>query len=33
MKKWCITRNLNLEEKIKNYISIDNHIEKLQNEC
>jgi len=33
IKKWCKIRWLNLEEKIDNYISINKHIESLQNEC
>ena len=33
IKKWCISRNLNIEEKTKNYVSIYDHIEKLQNTC
>ena len=33
MKEWCEYRNLNLEEKTKNYISINNHINSIQNSC
>ncbi|MDQ7023773.1 MAG: phosphoribosyltransferase family protein [Candidatus Gracilibacteria bacterium] len=33
MKKWCEDRNMNLEEKINNFLKIKEHIEELQNYC
>jgi len=33
IKKWCVERWLNTEEKIKSYIDINNHILKLQDVC
>lgn len=33
IKKWCKSRNLNLEKKISNYIKIHNHIEEKQDLC
>jgi len=31
--EWCKSRKMDTEEKIKNFISIRNHIEELHNEC
>ncbi len=31
IKKWCLERDMNLENKIENFIKIKNHIENLQN--
>ena len=33
IKQWCSERNMNLEDKILNFISVKNHIEKLHNNC
>lgn len=33
VKDWCKFRGLDLKEKIENFISIYNHIQKLQNSC
>jgi hypothetical protein len=33
MKKWCELRNMNLEEKVKNFIKLAEHIKKMQNSC
>ncbi len=33
LKEWCSERNLDVEEKITNYISIYNHIQSLQDHC
>ncbi len=30
---WCNVRNLDIEEKVKSYLSIDSHINSLQNSC
>ena len=32
-KKWCIARNLNIEEKLGNFLNVNKHIEGIQNEC
>lgn len=32
MKKWCTSRNMDLEEKVNNFLNIINHIDKLQND-
>ena len=31
--QWCKSRKMNTQEKINNFISIQNHIEQLHNEC
>ncbi len=33
IKKWCKERNMNVEDKIKNFILVKQHIENLHNEC
>ncbi|NDK08059.1 hypothetical protein EOM39_02315 [Candidatus Gracilibacteria bacterium] len=33
LKEWCSERNLDVEEKVVNYISIYNHIQSLQDDC
>ncbi|MDD5770398.1 MAG: hypothetical protein PHE25_05505, partial [Candidatus Gracilibacteria bacterium] len=33
IKDWCISRKLDIEEKVNNYISIYNHIKSLENTC
>jgi len=33
LQKWCKFRNLNIKEKTKNYISVYNHVNKLQDKC
>ncbi len=33
LQKWCKFRNLNIKEKVKNYISVYNHINSIQNNC
>jgi len=33
IKTWCETRDMNLEEKINNFLKINEHIENIQNSC
>ncbi len=33
IEKWCETRKLNIKQKVKDYLSINNYIENLQNSC
>ncbi len=33
IKKWCSSRDLDVKDKVKDYISVNNYIEWLQNSC
>ena len=33
IKEWCISRNMNIGEKMKNFIKIKDHVEGLHNDC